>query len=210
MIKYKNIIIKLDDIYYYTEGLASFIGKEIRLLKGHFDDSEYIEVIKYLIDYIIDHQPTLVDKQNIGYYSWLLQIHSNDSNYFDLYEVSEGGETLNEGCDLTISIIRSQSETCFQCELVPLFPNFNQQIVISKGVYEGKDIEGIRYDSPDHMSGWWLITDDYDDNIESLMTVHYYHVAFKRPDILKYLALPFGYRFLMENGKIQIMKDEDE
>lgn len=42
------------------------------------------------------------------------------------------------------------------------------------------------------------------------MTVHYYHVAFKRPDILKYLAIPFGYRFLMENGTVEIMKDENE
>jgi hypothetical protein len=94
--------------------------------------------------------------------------------------------------------------------LTPMFPNFGQMIVISKGVYEGKDIEAIRYDSPKHMCGWWLITDDYDDNIESLMTVHYYHVAFKRPDILKYLAIPFGYRFLMENHRVEIIKDEDE
>ncbi|KPH15248.1 hypothetical protein AMQ68_00650 [Chryseobacterium sp. ERMR1:04] len=99
---------------------------------------------------------------------------------------------------------------CAEYGLIPLFPNFSQMIVISKGVYEGKDIEAIRYDSPEHMSGWWLITDDYDDDIKSLMTVHFYHVAFKRPDILKYLALPFGYRFLMENNEIEVTKDEDE
>lgn len=31
-----------------------------------------------------------------------------------------------------------------------MFPNFSQMIVISKGVYEGKDVEAIRYDSPEH------------------------------------------------------------
>jgi hypothetical protein len=210
MIKYKEVAIKSENGHIYTEGLTSIIKKEIRLTKGTFQDVEYVEVIKYIIDYIVNNRPTILDNQNIGYYSWLLQFRLSDSNYFDLYEADINGESLNEGCDLAISIIRSQSEICSQCELIPLFPNFNQQIVISKGVYEGKEIEGIRYDSPEHMSGWWLITDDYDDNIESLMTVHYYHVAFKRPDILKYLALPFGYRFLAENGKVQIMKDEDE
>jgi hypothetical protein len=40
--------------------------------------------------------------------------------------------------------------------------------------------------------------------------VHFYHVAFARPDILKYLAIPFGYRFVMKNGKIEISKNDDE
>lgn len=38
--------------------------------------------------------------------------------------------------------------------------------------------------------------------------VHFYHVAFTRPDILKYLAIPFGYRFLMKEGNIEIRQDE--
>lgn len=208
MIKYRNVTINSDSVYIYTEGLISIIEKEIRVIKGYFEELEYIEVIKYLIDYVVDNKPTILDNQSIGYYSWYLQF-KNDSKYYNLYEITDNGENLNEGCDLAISIIKNQSEICFQHELIPLFPNFNQQVVISKGVYEGKDIEGIRYDSPEHMTGWWLITDDYDDNIESLKTVHYYHVAFTRPDILKYLAIPFGYRFLMENDKVLIMKDEN-
>ncbi|AZA80219.1 hypothetical protein EG359_10380 [Chryseobacterium joostei] len=108
-----------------------------------------------------------------------------------------------------MSIIRNQSEICSHYGLSIIFPNFNQMVVISQGVYEGKDIEGIRYESPEHMSGWWLITDDYNDNIESLMTVHYHHIAFSRPDILKYLALPFGYRFLIENDEVEISKDDE-
>ncbi|MDQ1161345.1 hypothetical protein QE422_001713 [Chryseobacterium sp. SORGH_AS 447] len=208
MIVYRNVAIKSDSVYIHTEGLVSIIEREIRVIIGYFEELEYIEVIKYLIDYIVDNKPTILDNQSIGYYSWYLQFKINDSKYYNLYEINNNGENLNEGCDVAISIIKNQSEICFQYKLIPLFPNFNQQIVISKGVYEGKDVEGIRYDSPEHMSGWWLITDDYDDNIESLTTVHYYHVAFARPDILKYLALPFGYRFLMENDNVKIIKDE--
>ncbi|MGR3856644.1 immunity protein Imm33 domain-containing protein [Chryseobacterium indologenes] len=210
MIVHREIAIKSNDIYIYTEGLAPIIEKEIRLNIGKENEKDYIEVIKYIIDYVVNENQIISDNQTIAYYSWALQFKIQDNSYLELFEISENGDNFNKGCDLTISIIRSQSEICSQCELIPVFPNFSQQIVISKGVYEGKDIEGIRYESPEHMSGWWLITDDYDDNIESLMTVHYYHVAFKRPDILKYLALPYGYRFLMGNGNIQITKDEDE
>lgn len=207
MIKYKEVIIKSDNVYVYTEGLNFIIGKDVRLIIGKQKEEDYVDIIKYIIDYIVNENQIISENQTIAYYSWLLQFKIQDDHYFDLYEIDEYGEKFNKGCDLAISIIRSQSEICSQCELVPLFPNFSQQIVISKGVYEGREIEGIRYESPKHMSGWWLITDDYDDDIESLMTVHYYHVAFKRPDILKYLALPFGYRFLVKNGKVVIAKD---
>lgn len=207
IVKYKEILIKKSAYHIYTEGLQKFIDAELRLAIGKCEDEDYIAVIKYIIDYIVDDRPTISENQSIGYYSWFLQFIVNDSAYFDIYEAEVNGDGLSIGCDYAISVIKAQSELCTYYGLIPSFPNFNQMIVISKGVYEGKDIEGIRYDSPNHMSGWWLITDDYDDNINSLMTVHYSHIAFNRPDILKFLALPFGYRFLIENNEFEIMKD---
>lgn len=59
-------------------------------------------------------------------------------------------------------------------------------MVISKEIYGGKDIEDIRYESVEHMSGWWIITDDYDDNIETLMAVHFHHVVFKNVEDPRY------------------------
>lgn len=197
----------VDNLYVETDGLNLYINKEIRIIIHEYPPENYIDVMKYIIDYIIDSKPVISENQNIGYYSWLLQIRHGDIGYFDLYEINFDGSDFIKGCDTAISIIRSQSAICSHYRLNTQFPNFNQMIVISKGVYEGKEIEGIRYDSPEQMSGWWLITDDYDDNIDSLMTVHYYHVAFKRPDVLQYLALPFGYRFLMHNGKLEVSKD---
>ncbi|MDN3693600.1 hypothetical protein QWZ06_15550 [Chryseobacterium tructae] len=209
MIIYKGIQIDLiDSLNVETKGLNSYLSKEIRVAIGANHPDNYIEVIKYIIDYIVDSKPIVSENQNIGYYSWLLQFRVED-NCYDLYEVNSDGSGFNKGCDTAISVIRSQSEISAQQDLVSLFPNFNQTIVISDGVYEGKDIEGIRYDSSQNESGWYLITDDYDDNIKSLKTVHFYHVAFARPDILKYLAIPFGYRFLMKNGNVEIIKDEE-
>ncbi|GAE64562.1 hypothetical protein H3Z85_03475 [Chryseobacterium indologenes] len=207
MIIYKEIEISINDnIYVKTKGLASYIGKEIRVIKGVNDQDDYVSIIKFFIDYIVENRPIISDKENIAYYSWLLQFRLEE-NFYDIYEINSDGSEFNKGCDTAISIIRNQSEICAHYGLPTQFPNFNQMVVISKGVYEGKDIEAIRYESPENMSGWWLITDDYDDNIESLMTVHYHHVAFTRADILGYLAIPFGYRFLMENKKISVSKD---
>ncbi|UKB85371.1 hypothetical protein LF887_07025 [Chryseobacterium sp. MEBOG06] len=210
MTVYKEIEISVSNDYVATKGLQPYFNREIRIAIGNNDQDDYKNVIKYIIDYILESKPVISENQNIGYYSWLLQFRIDNQNYYDLYEINRDGSNFNKGCDTAISAIRSQSEICAKQNLTPLFPNFNQMIVISDGVYEGKDIEGIRYDSPEHMSGWWLITDDYDDNISSLKTVHFYHVIFRRPDILKYLALPFGYRFQLENNSVEITKDEDE
>ncbi|TLX24661.1 hypothetical protein FE904_14915 [Chryseobacterium indologenes] len=211
MLTYKDVEININDnIYVKTNGLTAYIGRELRLVNGQNDWDDYVEVIKYIIDYIIENRPTISENQNIGYYSWLLQFRSDEENYYDLYEANSNGSDFNKGCDTAISVVRKQSEICKQKNLVPLFPNFNQSVVISDGVYEGKDIEGIRYESPQDESGWYLITDDYDDNIKSLKMVHFYHVAFARPDILKYLAIPFGYRFIMKEGNIEIYKDDEE
>lgn len=207
MIIYKEIEISVNNNNVETKGLSSYLDKEIRVTMGDNNQEDYINVIKYIVDYVTDNKPTISESQNIRYYSWLLQFRSDDQNYYDLYEVNADGSDFNRGCDTAISVIRKQSELCSHYGLPVQFPNFSQMVVISKGVYEGKDIEGIRYESPEHMSGWWLITDDYDDNIESLMTVHFHHVVFSRPDIVKYLALPFGYRFLMDNGNISVSKD---
>ncbi|GEN73832.1 immunity protein Imm33 domain-containing protein [Chryseobacterium lathyri] len=209
MITYKGIQLNvIDNLYVETKELNSYITKEIRITIGKNQAESYIDVIKYIIDYIVDNKPIISENQNIGYYSWLLQFRLSEDNYFDIYEVNSNGSDFNKGCDVAISAVREQSEMCWQQNLIPLFPNFNQSVVISDGVYDGKDIEGIRYDAPQDESGWYLIADDYNEDIKTLKMVHFYHVAFARPDILKYLALPFGYRFIMKGGNIEIRKNE--
>jgi hypothetical protein len=209
MITYKGIQLNvIDNHYVETKELNSYITKEIRITIGKNQAESYIDVIKYIIDYIVDNKPIISENQNIGYYSWLLQFRLSEDNYFDIYEVNSNGSDFNKGCDVAISAVREQSEMCWQQNLIPLFPNFNQSVVISDGVYDGKDIEGIRYDAPQDESGWYLIADDYNEDIKTLKMVHFYHVAFARPDILKYLALPFGYRFIMKGGNIEIRKNE--
>jgi len=57
------------------------------------------------------------------------------------------------------------------------------------------------------MTGWWLTTDLYDGDIKSMMVVHYYHVVFARQDIVKYLALPYGFRFHYTSGRGDVWFD---
>ena len=86
--------------------------------------------------------------------------------------------------------------------------NLNQLVVISNGVLEGeRPVEGVRYKSPSHMSGWWLTTDQYNDDINTLKNIHFAHMILKRPDIAVYLALPFGYRFILGHENENVWLD---
>jgi hypothetical protein len=82
-------------------------------------------------------------------------------------------------------------------------PSPEMLVVISDGVYEGDSVQGVRYLSPPHMSGWWLTTGRYDGSTQSLKPVHLRHVYETRPDLARYLALPFGYRFSSESGNVR-------
>lgn len=79
-------------------------------------------------------------------------------------------------------------------------PHPDSLIVISAGVAEGDPVQAVRYPSPAHMSGWWITTDRYDGDVQSLTQVHAPHVAADRPDLSPLLALPCGYRFDQASG----------
>jgi hypothetical protein len=97
---------------------------------------------------------------------------------------------------LAVTYWRDQHRTCerLRTEFQP--PHPDRLVVISAGVLEGdRDVQGIRYPSPEHMSGWWLTTSRFDGNTKSLETTHAYHVTAARPDLAHLIALPYGFRF---------------
>lgn len=101
-----------------------------------------------------------------------------------------------------------QKDCCdhYRADFSPVGPE--QMVVISNGVYEGKPIDGVRYPSPAHMSGWWLTTDDYSGDVKSLLTVHFQHIKEKRPEVAIYMALPYGYRFQLGGEEERVWFDE--
>lgn len=208
MKKYREVNIELDNHYFKTINLSQFIGYEVKLLNQE-NTLDCIRFLEYLIDYCIDHKPVIKPDQTLAYHSWSVQLSKSADAYLTIKETSTDGNSYIEGINFSSKTIKEQEEICKKFNVNPVYPQFNQLIVISKGVFEGLDIEAVRYSSPDHMTGWWLTTELYDEDINSLITVHYYHVAFNRPDIIKYLALPYGFRFENSISDIDIWFDEN-
>ncbi|WP_374018011.1 hypothetical protein ABU162_28710 [Paenibacillus thiaminolyticus] len=205
---YREIQVLTDSSYLFTNNLLPVIGYEIKVLDQE-NSQECLNFLKYFIDYCLDYKPRINPEQTIAYHSWLVQLcHSSDS-LLSVWEAKSDGDGFREGISYASKVIKEQVELCNKFDVSPDFPQFSQNIVISKGVYDGLGINAVRYSSPEHMTGWWLTTDLYDDNVDSLMNVHYFHVAFNRPDILKYLALPYGFRFYITDSEEDIWFDED-
>lgn len=94
--------------------------------------------------------------------------------------------------------IEKLEEISEQCKDKFLPPKDSQLVVVSNGVFEGDLVEGVRYSSPEHMSGWWITTHKYNGDISTLRTEHIYHLIEKRPDLIKFISLAYGFRFFQE------------
>ncbi|WP_284640782.1 immunity protein Imm33 domain-containing protein [Paenibacillus silviterrae] len=206
-IKHKGIKLQYDADYYVTNGLESVSGFEIKVANKDRTTMEYHKVLIYLIDYIFNTKAVIKPEQTIAYYSWLLKFVPSSDSCYDLWEFVNEDGMFTEGIEYSANLIQMQEKVCNSKNTKTLFPFFGQKVAISRGVYEGMDCEGVRYPSPDHMTGWYITTDQYDGNFQSLMVVHYYHLAFKRTDLLPYLALPYGFRFSKYESKIEVWLD---
>ncbi len=106
-------------------------------------------------------------------------------------------------------IQQTQQECCehYSSNYTPT--ELEQLVVISDGIYEGAvPVEGVRYPSPSHMTGWWLTTDNYNGDVDTLQSVHFRHIVEKRPELAIYMGLKPGYRFLLGGKDEHVWFDE--
>ncbi|MEI6950840.1 hypothetical protein V9K67_26910, partial [Paraflavisolibacter sp. H34] len=57
---------------------------------------------------------------------------------------------------------------------------------------------GLRH-PVDNSSGWFLWSGDYNDDDNFFKPYHIWHLMYSKPEVLKYLGLASGYRFLIDD-----------
>jgi hypothetical protein len=180
-----------------TKGLKSLDHFELR---AKVNDSLLLpaceELLRFVVDYISQEGAKILHDETLMYGYWMIKFRLSSEKTLDVWEYKPDASGFIEGADQTLRYWIEQHEVCGANHAVFCPPRPDQKVAISDGVYEGEPVEGVRYPSPEHMSGWWLTTDRYDGDIKSLKVVHLYHVTAVRPDIAKLIALPYGFRFL--------------
>lgn len=206
---FKEKVIKFTEPYYVTEGLVTEIKFELRVKKGSFREDDYIYVLKYIIDYLFKESIVITPNQTIAFNSWILIFVEKQDSYLEIYERHPITHEIVPGCEYSIEIMNNQIVVCDNHSSKYLFTKVNQNIVISDGVLEGEPVEGVRYEAPDHMSGWYLTTDLYNDDINTLKQIGLPDLALKRPELVKFLALDYGFRFVTDTKNEEVWFDEE-
>lgn len=192
---YRTITILTDTVrnQLITDGLRSFIRREIILDKIDNPEGE-LNLLKYIIDYILNEKPTIKEEQTISYGLWLLKFVLEYDN-FSIFELDDEFSNWMRGASNAIYYFEMQKTICENENAEFCVPKFTQLIAISDGVMDGDSVQGIRYEEPEHMSGWYLTTAKYDGKISSLNVIPLQNLVIKRKDLLQFLALPPDFVF---------------
>jgi hypothetical protein len=161
---------------------------------GLIPESEAL--LLYITAYLQDRKVKLRPNETMGYGYWLIKFKMAEPALLEVWEYNAQATKFIRGATRTLTYWRDQHKICekFKGEFSP--PRPDKLAVISEGILEGDNtVQGVRYPSPEHMSGWWLTTNRYNGSVESLKTTHLYHVTAARPDLTPYIALPYGFRF---------------
>lgn len=196
------IAIQLSGLTCKTDGLSKTLGYEI---SATVDNPSLIkgceQFVKFVLAYILDGH-LINSGETIGYGYWITKAIANGGD-LEFWEYNADATDYIFGVSNTLQYWQEQHQICEKISSMFIPPRADQMIVISDGVYEGEIVQGVRYQSPKHMSGWWITTDRYDGDVNSLKTVHAYHLTEKRPDLAKFLALSAGHRFYSDSGEVK-------
>jgi hypothetical protein len=180
-----------------TEGLTSTI-EHPEICVGIHDPklrAEAESFLRFVSDYLTQSQKQICAGETLAYGYWLVKFKQAEPNALETWEYNAQATDFVPGSELALTYWRDQHAICKEHHAAFQPPRPDRLTVISKGVLEGLPVQGVRYPSPEHMSGWWITTDQYDGNIKSLTHEHTYHITAARPDLARYLALPEGFRF---------------
>ncbi len=179
-----------------TRGLSKLGRNELRLEFGPTSSLAGLrDVLEFLFNYLSVPETDFKNGQTIQYGYWILML-KEEADFYSVYEFEpESIVQWVPGADRAASYWETQQKCCDEHNSKFRPPIMTAMAAISDGVDQGLPVEGIRYNAPFPMSGWYFTTKDFDGNIASLRIIHLYHLALKRPELIKYLALEPGYHF---------------
>lgn len=203
-------LIEIDNLI-ISQGLKGKIDKEFSIIKKDYQIEDVRLVIDHILEFLTLTKSQINNLETFGCGSWMLQFVF-DKTYIELHELKEikNGKNVYEfGLTDTIKFLRSQLELCALYNVNPVIPRLGQKIAVSKEIYEGSEVNAVRYDSPDHMSGWYLTSNAFNGDVKELLVDHLYYLLKSRPEIAKFLALPSGFRFFKDNLGQDVWYDKD-
>lgn len=205
----KEVSILIENGAIKTSGLKPFAGVELRqevpeeLLPAAADS------VRGLIDDIVGGAIPLHQGAKFQLGMWVVRVERDDAMAeATLSEMNPETGQFEAGIESALSAKVEQEFLCSQFSARYSPPCIEQLAAVSPGIATGV-IQGVRYPSLPHMSGWW-ITSETSSDAALMKPQHLTHVVAARPDLIAFLGLPFGYRFAVtEEGEFDVWFDQE-
>lgn len=96
-------------------------------------------------------------------------------------------------------IEQEQREICEKYGVKYQALNFSLKIGIADNIFSDVlPLNGLRHPQENNTCGWYLWRgEEMSDDEDFFKPMHLYHLAERQPDLIKYLSLPAGWRFLL-------------
>jgi len=185
-----------------TQGLAKRGLPEVRVTVNTptlLREAEFF--LGFISDYILQQNARIKHGETLNYGYWMVKFQAANDNVLEVWEYNPEATEFVPGGSLTLSYWKEQHRICdlYGAEFAP--PRPDKLTAVSAGVMEGYPVQAVRYLWQEHMSGWLMVTEKWDNKVESLTNHHTYHVTATRPDLAKFIALPVGFRFDLTGGQ---------
>lgn len=92
-----------------------------------------------------------------------------------------------------------QKELCRRFGVIYQPPKFDLKLGVSDNFFSGVlPLNGLRHKPEQETCGWYLWAGEvFSEDADFFKPLHVYHLLERSPKVLKYLALPEGWRFLV-------------
>lgn len=98
--------------------------------------------------------------------------------------------------------VAKQNEICEKHDALNTMPGSQGVIGVSNNIHDDAagPINGLRHPVTNTTTGWYIWRGDYSEDDNFFQATHLEHLAEDCPEIVPYLALPPGWRFLIDPG----------
>lgn len=104
-----------------------------------------------------------------------------------------------------------QKEVCKKYGVIYSPPSLEMKVGLSLNltgiVYP---INGLRHPIKDETTGWYIWAGEFSDDPNFFLPIHVKHLVEMCPHVIKYLALPPGWRFLVADQYEDVWEDRDQ
>ena len=103
-----------------------------------------------------------------------------------------------------------QKQICNKYNATFQFTDLNLKVGISEGIKNGsEEINGVRVKEENGTSGWYFWTGEYSDDPNFFVPLHGKHLTKWAKNVIPYLGLPCGWRFLIAQEYEDVWQDMD-